>query len=126
MFRVKIYIERGGYSPIKELLDDLDKKAKADKSARIRLKTIYRHFDALREYGSRVGMPYARHIEDDIWELRPLNDRFFYAYWKDNEFVVLHQYVKKSGKTPQREIEQAKRNLTDFLERSKKHDEENR
>jgi phage-related protein len=31
---------------------------------------------------------------------------------------LLHHFVKKTNKTPPREIEQAKRNKKDFLERS--------
>ena len=58
-------------------------------------------------------------IEDDIWELRPMRDRILFAYWKDNKFLLLHHFVKKTQKTPQREIDQAKRNMADFLERSK-------
>ncbi|MCR5197101.1 MAG: type II toxin-antitoxin system RelE/ParE family toxin [Pseudobutyrivibrio sp.] len=37
----------------------------------------------------------------------------------EGRFVLLHQFVKKTQKTPRREIEQAKRELRDFLERSK-------
>ena len=61
-----------------------------------------------------------KHIEGDIWELRPLKDRIFFFYWKDNTFILLHYFIKKTQKTPQREIEQAKRNLKDFLDRSDK------
>jgi len=35
-----------------------------------------------------------------------------------NEFILLHHFIKKTQKTPKAEIEQAKRNMRDFLERS--------
>jgi phage-related protein len=41
----------------------------------------------------------------------------FFSYWTDNTFVMLHHFVKKSNKTPKREIEQAIRNRNDWLER---------
>jgi phage-related protein len=41
----------------------------------------------------------------------------FYRYWKDNKFVLLHHFVKKTQKTPPREIEKARAELKDFLER---------
>lgn len=44
---------------------------------------------------------------------------YIFFYWKDNKFILLHHFVKKTQKTPQREIEQAAKNLKDFLERSK-------
>ena len=45
-------------------------------------------------------------------------DRIFFFYWKNNRFVLLHHYVKKSQKTPQKELKKAKHNLKDFLERN--------
>ena len=67
-------------------------------------------------------MIYDKDLVDDIWELRPLKTRIFYAYYKDNNFVVLHSFVKKTKKTPGIELEKAKRNLKDFLERNEKND----
>ncbi|MCI9320952.1 MAG: hypothetical protein HFH05_12875 [Lachnospiraceae bacterium] len=57
-----------------------------------------------------------RNLDGEIWELRPLRNRFLYAYYKDNRFIILHRFLKKTQKTPKREIEQAKRNLQDYLE----------
>ena len=75
---------------------------------------------ALSLYGTRLGTPFVKHIEGDLWELRPLRNRIFFFYWKDNRFVLLHHFIKKSQKTPAKEIQRAKLNLKDFLERSKK------
>ena len=72
-----------------------------------------------------MGQPYVKHIEDDIWELRPLRNRIFFFYWKDNKFVILHCFTKKTQKTPAKEIERAKRNRKDFLKRGGMNDEEN-
>ena len=36
----------------------------------------------------------------------------------DGKFILLHQFQKKTQKTPKREIEQAKRELADYYERS--------
>ena len=54
----------------------------------------------------------------DIWELRPLRDRIFFAAWTDNSFVLLHHFLKKTQKTPNNEIEKAKQELKDFQERN--------
>ena len=58
-----------------------------------------------------------KHLEGDIWELRPLRDRILFAGYVDGSFVLLHQFMKKTQKTPRREIEQAKLELQDFKER---------
>ena len=55
--------------------------------------------------------------EDEIWELRPLRDRILFVAWVDGSFVLLHHFVKKTQKTPRREIEKAKRELKDLKER---------
>ncbi len=46
---------------------------------------------------------------------------FFFSY-TDDCFVMLHHFVKKTQKTPRKEIEQAKRNRKDYIERNKGHE----
>lgn len=58
-----------------------------------------------------------KHLDEDIWELRPGNNRVFYFYYKDNKFVLLHYFRKKSQKTPKREIDRAKAERDDYLAR---------
>ena len=115
MFEVDIYEDARGQSPISDFIEDLNKRAKTNKNARIRLKKIVEYIELLKAYGTRAGLPATRHLDGDIWELRPLNDRILLAYWKDNKFILLHHFVKKSKKTPRKEIEQAKLNLSDVL-----------
>lgn len=50
----------------------------------------------LSEHGTRVGEPYMKHIDGDIWELRPLRDRIFFFGWNGDSFVLLHQFMKKT------------------------------
>jgi phage-related protein len=119
MFEVEFYEDRNGNEPIKDFIVDLQAKGQTSKNDRIRSEKILTYIRVLQEYGTRAGEPYVKHIEDDIWELRPLDDRIFFFYFRDNTFVLLHHFLKKTKKTPRREIEQAKRNLTDYLERSK-------
>ena len=73
----------------------------------------------LEVYGTRVGEPVVKHIEDDIWELRPLSHRVLFFYWRNNRFILLHHFIKKTNKTPLRELEKARRNKKDHLERNK-------
>ena len=49
--------------------------------------------------------------------IRPLRERIFFVAWVDDSFVLLHQFMKKSQKTPLREIEKAKREFADLTER---------
>ncbi|MEE3497342.1 MAG: type II toxin-antitoxin system RelE/ParE family toxin [Butyrivibrio sp.] len=75
------------------------------------------YLDILEEMGTRVGAPITKHLDGDIWELRPLSNRILYAYYKDNTFLLLHHFKKQSQKTPPREIEKAKKELKDYMRR---------
>ena len=56
---------------------------------------IFSYVRALEEYGTRIGKPVVKHIDGNLWELRPLSNRIFFFYWKDNKFVLVHYYIKK-------------------------------
>lgn len=118
MYEIIFYHSRNGESEIEKYLDDLAVKAETSKTDRINRTKILSYLYALSQYGTRIGQPTVKHIEGSMWELRPLNNRIFLFYWKDNKFVLLHHFIKKSRKTPIREIEQARWKLKDFLERS--------
>lgn len=68
--------------------------------------------------GLAMVEPYLKHLDNDIWELRPLRDRILFAYWDNNKFILLSLFMKQTQKTPQKEITKAKRNLEDFIKRS--------
>lgn len=78
---------------------------------------VIAYIDALEEYGSRVGYPVVRHLDGEIWELRPLSNRILYAYQQDRTYVLLHHFVKNTRKTPAAEIEQAKREIDEYRRR---------
>ena len=94
-----------------------DLKEKTDKDSRIKFNKINDYIEALSQYGTQLGQPFVKHIDGEIWELRPIRDRIFFAAWHNGSFVLLHCFVKKTQKTPKREIEQAQRELDDIRER---------
>ena len=77
------------------------------------------YLKVLEEKGTRVGYPVVEYMNDSLWELRPLAHRIFFFYWKDNTFILLSHYVKKSQKTPPLELEKAKAYMKDWKERNK-------
>ena len=118
MYKIETYKTRQGKDEIAKYIETLGIKANTSKNCRIKLKKILEYLFFLERFGTRAGLPYSKHIDGDIWELRPLDDRIFFAYWKNNTFILLHHFHKKTNTTPQREIEQAKRNLKDWIERN--------
>lgn len=115
MFIINFYVAQNGECPVLDYIHSLE--GRTDKDSRIKLNKIRDYMATLEEYGTTAGEPYMKHIEGDIWELRPLRDRIFFVGWKDGRFVLLHQFMKKSQKTPKREIDKAKREYDDLKER---------
>ena len=69
--------------------------------------------ELLETFGHRLGMPHRKKVTGSIFELRIRGNqavRIFYAFDK-NTAVLLHGFVKKSDKTPSREIRTAIRKL---------------
>jgi phage-related protein len=118
MYNIIFYANKRGEQPVKEYIDSLKEKAETSKDSRIKLTKIIAYIDILSKNGTRAGENFIKHLEENIWELRPINDRILFFYWDQNKFVLLHHFKKKTQKTPRREIEQAKKNRDDFLERS--------
>lgn len=118
MYEIEFYEDKNGNSEIAEFIKELNKKAATNKECRINFNKIIAYLDLLEEFGTRIGEPVTKHLDGEIWELRPIKNRLLYAYYKDNKFILLHHFIKKTKKTPKKEIEQAKRNLLDYLERN--------
>lgn len=115
MYDISFYIDKNGKKPVEDYISGLaDKK---DKDSRVKLGKIRDYIKALGEYGTMAGEPYIKHLDGDIWELRPLRDRILFAAWNGSGFVLLNVFMKQTQKTPRREIERAKRYLADFRER---------
>ena len=122
MYNVEFYETQDGKSQIWEFLEDLRIKAATSKDARIQHKQASLYIELLQQNGTHLNENITKHLEDGIWELRPGNNRVFYFFFQDNTFVLLHQFRKKTQKTPKREIEKAKRERDDYLFR-KENDE---
>ena len=121
MYTVEFYETRDGQCPVWEFLENLRIKSASNKDARIQHKQASLYIELLQQNGTRVNDNITKHLEDGIWELRPGNNRVFYFFYENNTFVLLHQFRKKSQKTPKREIEKAKSERIDYLSR-KEHD----
>ena len=115
MYKIYFYKDKNGNEPVAEYIMKLSNKK--DKENRIKLNKIRDYIKFLSDYGIQAGEPYLKHLDGDIWELRPLRDRILFVGWKNGSFVLLHQFMKKTQKTPKREIEKAKRELSDLIER---------
>lgn len=116
MYTIEFYKDKDGNEPVKEYISSL--AGKNDKDSRVNLNKIRDYIKTLSEYGTRAGEPYVKHIEGEIWELRPLRNRILFFGYDGNKIILLSYFIKKTQKTPQREIDKAKRLMKDHKERS--------
>jgi phage-related protein len=111
-YKISIYQDKSGKEPIVEFLNSLPVKHRA--------KAI-RTIDLLAEFGRDLKAPYTKHLEKELWELRVKHgsdiSRIFYFAEIGGSFVLLHGFVKKSQKTPKKELERAQRYLDDYCRR---------
>ena len=122
MYEIRFYEDERGLSEVKTFIKELKDKSTTSKDARINFNKVVAYIDALEEFGTRMGEPITKHLDGEIWELRPLANRILYAFYKGNSFILLHHFEKKTNKTPKREIEKAKRELEDYKRRYNAHE----
>ena len=120
MHNIYFYKDKKGKEPVLDYLRELIHKN--DKESRIKANKIQDYIEILSQYGTQAGAPYVIHLAGAIWELCPLRDRLLFIAWHNGSFVLLHTFMKKTQKTPKREIEQAKKELADIIKREINYD----
>ena len=117
MYKIIFYQNQNGESEVENYINTLRIQVN-NKDNRVKLNKIIAYINLLSEQGLEIGSPYIKHLEDDIWELRPIRDRILFAYYTNNKFLLLTCFMKETQKTPKREIEKARRLLKDYKERN--------
>ncbi len=117
MYTVTFYETADGKSELWDYLEELRVKAASCKDSHIQYKQISLYIQLLQDNGTHLNENITKHLGDGIWELRPGNNRVFYFFYENKTFVLLHQFRKKSQKTPLREIKKAKAERADYLSR---------
>lgn len=107
MYVIKFYEDEKGYSELYESIYKLANEADHNKNSRIQFQQITLYIELLKIHGTRLSTNITKHIKDELWELRPGNNRILYFYNSGNEFVLLHMFRKKTQKTPKSEIDRA-------------------
>ena len=76
--------------------------------------------DRIEWFGPNLGMPHTRAIGGGLFELRVMAQegigRVFFCATAGQRVVMLHQFVKKSQKTPTRELEIAHRRMQEWID----------
>jgi phage-related protein len=112
VWEIEFYKDKNGREPLSVFLNDLPIKTRAK---------VVKLIDLLAEYGVLLKEPYTRQIRGKLRELRVKDNlghvRVLYFTFIGRRFVLLHGFLKKTDKTPEREIELAEKRMKDFVER---------
>ncbi|ANV83209.1 hypothetical protein AWQ21_01700 [Picosynechococcus sp. PCC 7003] len=77
----------------------------------------FRLTDLMLEFGAHLGMPHTRSMSGGLFELRVKGRegiaRVFYCTLVGQRIVMLHGFVKKSQKTPSKELKIAKYRMSE-------------
>ena len=109
---VEHYRDKDGKEPAADFIDSLSNEARAK---------VFRIIKLLKEYGVLLKEPYTKQIRGEIRELRVKDKqgaiRILYFTYTGRRFILLHGFIKKTDKTPEREIEIAEKRMNDFINR---------
>lgn len=108
-----IYYETSdGHCPVQEFIDARKERDQAK---------TFSWIVQLEGQGPTLPRPYADLLEDGIHELRVRLSgdqvRIFYFFCFRDFIVLTHEFVKRTGRVPQSEIDLAKKYRADFLAR---------
>ena len=114
MFQVEFYETEDGENPVADFLDSLENKMAAK---------LIGLMELLEEKGNELGMPYSKHLGNQIFELRckfgSNITRALYFFYSGKKIIITNGFVKKTQKTPSGEIELAERRRADWMNRNK-------
>lgn len=100
-WKVIYYISPSGHNPVKEFLD---------KRSTVKLKAL-RILSHIKEYGLTSAIPHIKKVSGTpLWEIRILGQdsiRILYVVKSERQILLLHAFVKKTNKTPTKEIKTA-------------------
>ncbi len=112
-FRVEFYTTASGHEPAREFLDTLEPKMRAK---------MFRTIGMLAKNGNDLREPYSVKLDKHIFELRAKIgsniSRVLYFFIVGQRVILTHGFVKKTQKTPPREIERANKYYQEYMQRS--------
>lgn len=96
---IEFYKSANGKEPVADFFDSLTVEGRTK---------VVRLLDLLSSIGVLLKEPYTRQVSGKIRELRSTDKageiRIMYFTWTGKKFILLHGFIKKSDKTPAKEL----------------------
>jgi len=68
----------------------------------------------LEDFGTNLSSDRIKHVSGKIWEMRVDRYRLLYFPYGRQQFIMLRAFLKKTDRTPQREIKIAIKRMADY------------
>jgi phage-related protein len=111
-FDVVFFETENGKQPVREYIKELSKEDQKEVGADIRV--VQDNFP--------IGVPLVRKLKPELWEIRSFIkdgiNRVFFTFINE-KIILLHAIVKKTQKTPLKEIDVALERLKEFKKMQK-------
>ena len=99
-WKVVYYVSPSGDNPVSDFLDSLDQQTQSK---------LLRVVTNIEEYGLLTVIPHIKKLSGTpFWEIRILgksNARIIYVVPTKDSILLLHGFIKKTDKTPTKELE---------------------
>ena len=103
------FTDKYGKKPVKQWLETLEESASSK---------LFKNLLLLEQLGLGIREPYVKPLGDKLYEVRAKDYkgiyRVIYFASKGKKFVLLHGFIKKTDKTPRKELEIAKERMKEF------------
>lgn len=112
MWQIEYYETENGKMPAYEFINELPAKLRAKAAMDLTL---------LEELGNQIKLPYSRPMKNGLHELR-INQggdaaRVFYFFFVGEKIILLNGFIKKTQKTPDKELDKALKYKADYERR---------
>ncbi len=110
---IELYDTPDGKCPVKDFLESLDPKMRAK---------MLRTIDLLETNGIELRDPYSASLGNGIFELRAKQgsdiSRVLYFFFVGSNAILTNGFIKKTQKTPQRQLALARKYKADYERRN--------
>ena len=111
-FQVEFYTKKNGESPVFEFIGSLDVQMKA---------RLFRTIQLLQLHGNTIQGCCSKPLGDGIFEIRARAgssiSRVLYFFFIGRKIILTNGFIKKTQKTPAKEIETAKKYRAEYIDR---------